>query len=182
MTAFFMFSCFRGESFGLAISCCKRYAHRMDISIPIVGFIFVCIIFPKIVKTKPQFYMAFGVTLIILLLNVVANLTSSVAVSTTGGSTGFAKFLLILRDVLWIVDFILLVLATGGLSLNELSGELKGAYEVMRRGEDVKTVIIPLTGEKPKSREDAAAERAARSVLMPITPKKDESERTIPLD
>ena len=145
----------------------------MDISIPIVGFIFVCIIYPKIVKTKPQFYMAFGVTLIILVLNVVARMAAP---------GGFQTFISILRDVLWIIDFILLVLATGGLSLNELSGELKGAYEVMRRGEDVKTVIIPLTGEKPKSREDAAAERAARSVQMPTTPKKDESERTIPMD
>jgi len=143
----------------------------MDISVPIVGFIFVCIIFPKIVKTKPQFYMAFGVTLIILSLNVVANLT--------GGGSGFARFLIILRDVLWIVDFILLVLSTGGLSLHELSGELKGAYEVMRRGEDVKTVIVPLTGEMPKSREDAAAERAARAAAMPH---KEEGDRTIPMD
>lgn len=146
----------------------------MDISIPIVGFIFVCIIFPSLVKTKPQFYMAFGVTLIILTLNVVVRMAAA------GG--GFQNFVIILRDVLWIVDFILLVLATGGLSLHELSGELKGAYEVMRRGEDVKTVIVPLTGEMPKSREDAAAERAARAAQMPAAPKKEEGDRTIPMD
>lgn len=146
----------------------------MDISIPIVGFIFVCIIFPSLVKTKPQFYMAFGVTLIILTLNVVVRMAAA------GG--GFQNFVIILRDVLWIVDFILLVLATGGLSLHELSGELKGAYEVMRRGEDVKTVIVPLTGEMPKSREDAAAERAARAAQTPAVPKKQEGDRTIPMD
>ena len=154
----------------------------MDISIPIVGFIFVCIIFPSLVKTKPQFYMAFGVTLIILLLNVVVNMAGGGSDVKTVDITGFARFLRILRDVLWIVDFILLVLATGGLSLHELSGELKGAYEVMRRGEDVKTVIVPLTGEMPKSREDAAAERAARAAQTPAVPKKEEGDRTIPMD
>ncbi len=146
----------------------------MDISIPIVGFIFVCIIFPRIVKTKPQFYMAFAVTLIILTLNVITDM------SARDGS--FRNFIVILRDVLWIVDFILLVLATGGLSLHELTGELKGAYEVMRRGEDVKTVIVPLTGEMPKSREDAAAERAARAAQAAAVPKKEEGNRSIPFE
>ena len=145
----------------------------MDISVPVVGFIFVCIIFPKIVKTKPQFYMAFGVTLIILALNVMANLLAVGSMRT---------FAIILRDVLWIVDFILLVLATGGLSLHELTGELKGAYEVMRRGDDVKTVIVPLTGEVPKSREEAAAERAVRAQAAAVVPKKEEGDRTIPMD
>ena len=143
----------------------------MDIAVPIVGFIFVCIIFPSIVKNKPQFYMAFTVLLLILVLDVIISLM-----------TGPSRFFYALRGVLWIVDFILLVLSTGGLSLHELSGELKGAYEVMRRGEDKKTVIVPLTGEMPKSREEAAAERAARAASVGSSPKKDEGDRTIPLD
>jgi hypothetical protein len=141
----------------------------MDISVPIVGFIFVCIIFPKIVKNKPQFYMAFGVLLIILVLDIMIRLTES-----------WSRFFYVLRGVLWIVDFILLVLSTGGLSLHELGGELKGAYEVMRRGDDKKTIIVPLTGEQPKSREDAAAERAVRAAAA--TPKKEEGDRTIPFE
>ena len=138
----------------------------MDISVPIVGFIFVCIIFPSIVKSKPQFYMAIAVLLLILVLDVI------IAMSTT-------HFFLILRGVLFIVDFIVLVLSTGGLSLHELGGELKGAYEVMRRGESKKTLIVPLTGEMPRSREDASAERAARAAAVP---KKEEGDRTIPFE
>jgi hypothetical protein len=147
----------------------------MDISIPIVGYIFVCIIYPRIVKNKPQFYMAFAVLLVILTLDVIISLS-------VGG--GFFKFFLALRGVLWIVDFILLVLATGGLSLHELTGELKGAYEVMRRGEDTKTVIVPLTGAQPKSRDEAvAAQWAARAAQnKPTPPATEDPNRTIPLD
>ena len=135
----------------------------MDISVPVVGFIFVCIIFPKVVKNKPQFYMGFAVLLIILILGILIEFNPEV------------RFFRALRGVLWIVDFIVLVLATGGLSLHELGGELKGAYEVMRRGEETKTVIVPLTGEQPRNRDDVAAARAAQA-------RRDEGPRSIPLD
>jgi hypothetical protein len=151
----------------------------MDISVPIVAYIFVCIIYPRLVKNKPQFYMAFAVLLLILVLDVFINLAGGPVAAAVGG---ISRFLVVLRSVLFIVDFILLVLATGGLSLHELTGELKGAYEIMRRGEDTKTVIIPLTGQMPKSKEEAAAERAARAAQAAATPKKDEGERSIPLD
>jgi hypothetical protein len=107
----------------------------MDISVPIVGFIFVCVIFPHVVKHKPQFYMAFAVVLVILVLNIIVNV-----VDPLGGA---ARFFRVLRDVLWIVDLILLALASGGLSMHQLTGEFKNAYEVMRRGETTPTVIIP---------------------------------------
>lgn len=140
----------------------------MEISVPIVAYIFVCIIFPRLVKNKPQFYMGFAILLVILVLDLVVQLSG-------------ARFFVVLRGVLWIVDFIVLVLATGGLSLHELTGEMKGAFEVMRRGEDTKTVIVPLKGEQPKSREDAAAERAARAAAA-ASAKKDEGDRSIPLE
>ena len=141
----------------------------MDISVPIVGYVFVCIIFPHLVKSKPQFYMAFTVLLLILSLDVIINITGS-----------FSTFFKVMRGVLWIVDFVLLVLATGGLSLHELGGELQGAFEVMRRGETTKTVIVPLKGEIPKTREQAAAERAARDAKP--SPRPPEDRASIPLD
>src|SRR4051812_13433956 len=107
----------------------------MSISVPIVAFIFVCIIFPHLVKNKPQFYMAFAVLILTLLLEVVADVA--------GMSVGLARLLHVVHDVLWIVVFVLLVLATGGLSLHELTGEFKNAYEVMRRGEDRPTLVVP---------------------------------------
>ena len=139
----------------------------MDISVPIVGYIFVCIAYPRLVKNNPQFYMAFAVLLLILVLDVIIAL-----------SVGPMRFFLALRGVLFIVDFIVLVLATGGLSLHELTGELKDAYEVMRRGDETKTVIVPLKGEQPRSRDEATAERAARAAQAP---KKDDGDRSIPL-
>ena len=145
----------------------------MDISIPIVGFIFVCIIFPHIVKNKPQFYMAFAVTLLILVLDVI--------LAIAAGSSGFMRFILVLRGILWIVDFVVLVLATGGLSLHELSGELGNAFEVMRRGDTTKTIIVPLTGEQPKSADEAAADRAARAAAA-ARAKTEEGNRSIPLE
>src|SRR2546421_6260838 len=116
----------------------------MDISTPVVGFIFVCIVMPRLVKNKPQFYMAIAVTLLILILNAI--------VDVSGGSTGFIRFLIVMRSVLWIVDFILLILATGGLSLHEFSGELGNAFEVMRRGGENQEGVFSVTCERPQKK------------------------------
>jgi hypothetical protein len=43
------------------------------------------------------------------------------------------------------------------LSLNELKGDLLHTYEVIRRGEEIKEVIVPLTGEQPKRRKEPPA-------------------------
>jgi hypothetical protein len=85
------------------------------------------------------------------------------------------------------VDLILLVMSTGGLSLHELGGELKGAYEVMRRGETEKTVVIPRTSQAPKTPDELEMERvaaaaearaaAARKAVEPPPP-----DRSIPLE
>ena len=148
----------------------------MDISVPIVGFIFTCIIFPKVVRNRPQFYMAVAVTLIILVLDVPIYLLTS--------ESGIRRFLLVLKAFLWIVDFVVLILATGGLSLHELGGELKGAYEVMRRGDETSTVIIPRTGDQPKSKDDRETEDVARAFATraAAAKKAEEGPRSIPLE
>jgi hypothetical protein len=160
----------------------------MDISVPIVGFIFVCIIFPKIVKHKAQFYMAFAVLLVILALDILA---AMIGVTTTSGVvvglTGLGRVLMVIRGVLFIVDLILLVLATGGLSLHELGGELRGAYEVMRRGETEKTVIIPRTSQAPKTPDELEVERLAaaaeaRAAAAKKAAEQPQADRTIPLE
>jgi hypothetical protein len=159
----------------------------MDISIPIVGFIFVCIIFPRIVKSKPQFYMAFAVLLLALLLDVIAMTFGGVIVTpaATVAIGSFGRFLMVLRSVLWIVDIVLLVMATGGLSLHELGGELKGAYEVIRRGETEKTVVFPKS--QAEAERTAAADAAASPVPASPPPpspasRPPEADRSIPLE
>jgi hypothetical protein len=63
---------------------------------------------------------------------------------------------------LTIAALVLIVLATGGLSLKDLAGEFKSAIEVIRRGESDKEVIVPLTGETPKARRTEPREEERR--------------------
>lgn len=152
----------------------------MSISVPIVAFLFVCIIFPHLVRNKPQFYMAFAVLIVILLLDVTVDIVS-------GASTGLVRFLLVTRGVLWIVDLVLFVMATGGLSLHELSGEFKNAYEVMRRGEDRPTVVIPkrdnpYAGPRGPVEDAPPASTTRYDLTPPKAPQQDEGDRSIPLE
>ncbi|HEV8606756.1 MAG TPA: hypothetical protein VGQ99_15380 [Tepidisphaeraceae bacterium] len=116
----------------------------MDLTTPLIAFLFVCLIFPKIVRNRAQFYISFALLVFILLFHILAAIFP-------GG--GFAHFLYVLAEIFRLVTFILLVLCAGGLSLHELTGEVFRSFEVMRRGDTEKTVIIPLTGQKPKPRE-----------------------------
>src|ERR1044071_8878456 len=116
----------------------------MDLTTPLIAFLFVCLIFPKIVRNRAQFYISFGLLVLILVLNVVARIFPN---------DKFVYFLSVVVEVLRLVVFILLVLCAGGLSLHELTGEVFRSFEVMRRGDTEKTVIIPLSGQKPRARE-----------------------------
>src|SRR3954447_14455994 len=96
----------------------------------IVGFIFVCLAFPHFIKHKPQYYAAVACVIFVI----------AVDAFTSG------RFFYAIIASLQIFAIILLILATGGLTARELAGEMVRAYEVIRRGEEEKTVIIPLTG------------------------------------
>jgi len=146
----------------------------MDLTTPLIAFLFVCLIFPKIVRNRPQFYISFALLVLILLLSIVARIFHMHA--------GFAYFLSIIIDVLRLMVFILLVLCAGGLSLHELSGEVFRSFEVMRRGETEKTVIIPLTGQKPRVKEpEEEPEPQRQSIDTPTQPPPDSSS-SLPLE
>jgi hypothetical protein len=110
----------------------------------IVAFIFACVIFPHLVKNKTQFYGAFAAVLFIILLH---------SLNTMIGSVGFQVFAGAMTGLLQVCAIVLLFLAAGGITLRELGAEMGRAYEVMRRGENEKTVIVPLSGEMPKPRQ-----------------------------
>src|SRR3954471_11817287 len=143
----------------------------MDLTTPLIAFLFVCLIFPKIVRNRPQFYISFGLLVLILLLNIVGKVFPG---------EKFNYFLLVISDVLRLVVFILLVLCAGGLSLHELTGEVFRSFEVMRRGETEKTVIIPLSGQKPRVREEPE-EPVPESIDTP-TPPPEGSGGAIPVE
>jgi hypothetical protein len=129
----------------------------------IVAFVFVCILFPRLVKHHAQFYTAFGLILITMLLWTIA---------TMFGNPPFERFISVMNGFLTIAALVLIVLATGGLSLKDLAGEFKSAIEVIRRGESDKEVIVPLTGEMPRPRRTEApeAERRVETMETPAAP------------
>ncbi|MDB5323559.1 MAG: hypothetical protein JWN40_5190 [Phycisphaerales bacterium] len=141
----------------------------------IVAFIFVCILFPRLVKNHAQFYTAFGLVLISMLLWTIA---------TMFGNDPFTRFVSVIDGFLTIAALLMIVLSVNGLSLKDLTGEFKSAIEVIRRGESDKEVIVPLTGEMPKPRRQAGAagmaseeERVVRPVDAPVAPVAPGSQR-----
>jgi hypothetical protein len=148
-----------------------------------VGFIFVCIIFPRLVRNSAQFYAAFGLIVLMLLLGSLAGMFAS---------DKFSRFASAVNGLLQLVSLILLVLATGGLSINELAGEFKGAFDAIRQGPDAgKPMIVPLTGAQPRVRdEDDEEVRTVHTIEtppggvppVPPAPRRPEDSGSIPLE
>jgi hypothetical protein len=156
------------------------------ITTALVGFIFVCIIFPRLVKHPAQFYAAFGLIIITMLLGSLAAIFAS---------PGFTRFTMACGGLLQVASLLLLVLSTGGLSVGELAGEFKGAFDAIRHGpQSDKPVIVPLTGERPKPRATAADGDEPRVVhtinapadavppVAPPPPRRPDDTGAIPLD
>ena len=103
----------------------------------IVLFVFVCILFPRLIDNRAQYYIAFVVTLLIILLDGFKRLL----VVEDGSGMNFA---IVATAVLQVVAIVLLFLSAGGLSVRGLTKDMVGAFEVLRRGETEKEIIIPL--------------------------------------
>ena len=119
----------------------------------LVAFIFVCVVYPRLVKNKPQFYAALAAVVIIILLN---------SLNTMIGTAGFQVFSGAATGLLQAAAVLLLFLSAGGITLRELSSDMARAYEVIRRGEEEKEVIVPLTGQVPKPKPEASDEAPPR--------------------
>lgn len=144
----------------------------MDVTTALVAFIFVCIIFPNLIKDKNQFYAAFAIILLGILLHSLAEMINS---------DGFRRFAGAFNGLLHVAAMVLLVLAAGGLRPRELMGEMSRAFEVMRRGETEKEVIIPLTGQQPKPREKEETPRRY-AIDEPPPPSRPKDEGSVPLE
>ena len=133
----------------------------------LAGFIFVCVCYPKLVKNKTQFYAAFAMVAVIILLFALSIMLKD--------SAGFQVFAGAITGLLQLGAFVLLFLSAGGITMKELAGEMGRAYEVIRRGEEEKTVIVPLTGEIPKPRQQPGETRPPSSTgdLAPAAEKID---------
>ena len=124
----------------------------------IVLFVFVCVLFPRLIDNRAQYYIAFLCTLLIVVL-------SAVSLVFRPGSTAHLLCLLGVAG-LQVLAILLLFMSAGGLSVRGMTSEMMGAFEVIRRGETEKEIIIPIgdQGEKKerKRAKDTAGEPPER--------------------
>src|SRR3954470_18749109 len=113
----------------------------------IVAFILACLIFPKVIKNKPQYYGAVACVLLIILFGALAAMIPVL---------GFVRFAAVMIGLLQAGALLLLILSAGGLSMRDLAGELAETIEVVRRGGE-KEIIIPRKGETPRPRGSAGS-------------------------
>ena len=122
----------------------------------LILFILACFAYPKLIKNKPQFYIAFALVVVIIFLDAL-----SFVVTAGGQHTGaFAVFLYFAVAILQILVLVALVLCTGGIELHELAGDMHTAYRFIRHGDEEKPIIVPRTGEMPKEKEEPTAPAA----------------------
>ncbi len=141
----------------------------------LVAFLFVCVVFPKLVKSSAQFYAGFGLICLIILLDAIAFML---------GTSGFRVFAYFAIAVLQIGAICVLFLAAGGISWRELCSDMLQAFEVIRRGEEEKEIIVPLTGTMPRPKEPQEPPRPPRVTLNDPAPPSNQSatDARIPLE
>jgi len=118
----------------------------------LVLFAFLCSWKPDLIRNRPQFYGAFAITIAVILLGG----TRMLLAADAAPQRAIAGVIALLQAG----AVALMFLSTGGQSLTQVSEEMRGAYEVLRRGEASKEVIIPLESQR-KAREAAALKAAA---------------------
>jgi hypothetical protein len=106
------------------------------------------------------------------------------AISFSLGASKFRVFSYFATAFLQITAILVVFMAAGGLSWNDLKGELGNAYEVIRRGGEEKEIIIPLSGQKPKVRyeDDEPAERINIDEPASPPPARHSGDEKIPLE
>jgi len=116
----------------------------------LILFLFAGLIVPHLIKNRTQFYAGFACILLIILME-----TLQVMIHRSGMQV-FGGVVIGLSQLAALIAFFM---CAGGLSLREVGDEFKGAFEVIRRGEEEKEVIIPLTGQKPIPRDTTPKDR-----------------------
>lgn len=126
----------------------------------VVAFIFVCLVFPSLVKNKNQYYVAVIATLGVIFVDAVAHMFPE-------ASAAPRAVFYVLAALIQIFSVLMLILSTGGLTIRELGEDV---VEVLRRGETEKEIIIPLSDEakrKIQANQAAAQRRVDREEKEP---------------
>jgi hypothetical protein len=120
----------------------------------LVLFLFVCVVFPNLIRNKAQYYAGLVVVCLIILLEALG------AMSPEGYALRVVTH--VLGALLQVAAIVLLFLAAGGITWRELADDMKDAYEVIRRGQEEKEIIIPLSGDFARQRRTGEAESRER--------------------
>lgn len=121
-------------------------------------FFFYCLAHPERVRNRTQYWAVFGCLLLIILLYTLRLMLSDNAT--------IQVFAGVMIGLLQAAGLVLTVLYVGGLRPSELASELRDAADEFRRGgEPAKPVIVPLTGEQPKPREEPVPPPPPRVVI-----------------
>lgn len=158
----------------------------------IVLFVFVCVLFPRLIDNRAQYYIAFTITLVIILVDALRRLIDD-------PNSSMMSFTIIAIAVLQAAAILLLFLSAGGLTVRGLTREMASAFEVIRRGETEKEIIIPIGDQfekkehkraidtigEPQERIDLTAEMQAGQGYPPKAspgPQRRAEEGPIPMD
>lgn len=114
----------------------------------IVAFIFVCLIWPHIVKNKPQYYGALALVLLIILFGAIAQMAIG---------RGLWRVMYVLIAVAQILSILLLVMSIGGLTARQLRSEMMDTVQTLRHGGQEKPMEVPRTSQTPKPGEEPIA-------------------------
>jgi hypothetical protein len=110
----------------------------------IIAFIFVCVIYPHLVKNRPQFYGGFAAILLVILIQSIGKMVDPD--KTRGAVAG-------ITGLLQVASILLIYMSCGGLSVVDLLADVGKTIEVVRRGGEKETIIVPLRGEQPRDRD-----------------------------
>ena len=117
------------------------------INAAVVGYLLLCMVWPQLVKNKAYYYLGLAAVLLYVVLEAFA-----ACFHRDGNMHAAIHIVAILSSGLALV---LVVLASGGLSIREFAGEMGSAFDAFRHGTDPsKPIIVPITGEQPKKRDE----------------------------
>lgn len=118
----------------------------------IVLFVFVCVLFPRLIDNRAQYYVGFLGALLIILMD---------ALGLIFATSGTARvFFAVAVALLQIASIVMLFMAAGGLTARGLTREMASAFEVIRRGESEREIIIPIGEQKEKPERKRAIDTA----------------------
>jgi len=112
------------------------------VKLAIIGFVFLCIAMPQLVRNRSQFF--WGIILFLL-----AMIFQTIGVML--GSSAAARTVFTVLDLAaQIMAIIALILSTGGFTLKEFAGDLARAYTDLRDGQKEEASLVSLSNQPPK--------------------------------